>query len=239
MFDDYFEVFLADSVEGKDKHYHIRYQVYCEEMGFEKINNQNKCEKDRWDDHSVHFLVRLKGTDQWVGAMRLVLPNKQKLPMLEHCTIDEKIRASDFLNYAEVSRLCVVKEIRRRKTDGGPPLGIDEKTETDSNTISYLREQRTLNRSIIWGLIRAAALYSAQQGIDNWYFLTTAGLAKVLSKEGLKLYSIGPSCEHKGERFPFKLYNQETFSNPLWEHDFKMGYRLYSEIYEYEFKQCA
>lgn len=238
MFDEYFEVFLADSTEGKDNHYHIRYQVYCEEMGFEKSNNQNQYEKDAWDDHSVHFLVRLKDTGQWVGAMRLALPKQDKLPMLEHCSVNENIKASDFLNYAEVSRLCIVKEIRRRKTDDGPPLAIKEKSQPESN-IRYLREQRKLNRSIIWGLIRAAALYSKQQRIDNWYFLTTTSLAKVLSKEGLKLYSIGPACEHKGERFPFKLYNRETLSNSLWENDFKMGYGLYSDLEKCAFKQCA
>ncbi len=35
MFDDHFEVFLADTRESKEIHYSIRYQVYCEEMGFE------------------------------------------------------------------------------------------------------------------------------------------------------------------------------------------------------------
>ena len=60
MFDDYFEVYLANNEEAKRVHYNTKYQVYCEEMGFEnKANFSENCERDYWDNHSVHFIVKM------------------------------------------------------------------------------------------------------------------------------------------------------------------------------------
>ena len=61
MFDQHYEVLLADTPESKAIHYSIRYKVYCEEMGFEnKDNFHQKQEVDNYDQHSVHFIVRTK-----------------------------------------------------------------------------------------------------------------------------------------------------------------------------------
>ncbi|MGZ8186120.1 MAG: GNAT family N-acyltransferase, partial [Methylobacter sp.] len=81
MFDDHFEFFLADTDESKEIHYSIRYQVYCEEMGFEnKDDFPLEQEFDEYDNHSTHFIVRHKPTGHWVGAMRLIFKNGQPLP---------------------------------------------------------------------------------------------------------------------------------------------------------------
>ena len=64
-FDSNFEVFLADTLEGKQIHYNLRYQVYCDEMGFEdKDSFPDKMESDEWDDNSVHFIVRHRASGQ-------------------------------------------------------------------------------------------------------------------------------------------------------------------------------
>lgn len=187
MFDDYFEVFLADTPESKAIHYSIRYQVYCEEMGFEnKDDFPMEQEFDEYDQQAVHFIVRHKLTNQWVGAVRLTTPIARMLPMEKHCKIHEPIDKSLPHRVVEFSRLCLVKEIRRRFNDVIPPHGIEDETlcikETDN--VKLIRNNLRTNRSIIWGLINAAAEYCYHLEIPNVYFLTTNALSKFFVRVG-------------------------------------------------------
>ena len=238
MFDEHFEVFLADTVEGKKEHYKLRYQVYCEEMGYEEKNIfADQQEKDFWDRKAVHFLIRHKETKQWVGAMRMVFKQGNKLPFQEFCSLPSSEDKN--ITEIEISRLCLVKEIRKRKTDQEPPLGLniksDSKQQTPQNSessenIKDFYSRRNVSRSLIWGLFRAASIYSAKHHIDNWYFLGTKALARIISKEGFAMTQVGGACNHRGQRFPFKVEMDEILNNSIWSSDFKNGYRLYSEL---------
>ena len=145
MFDDHFEVFLADTRESKEIHYSIRYQVYCEEMGFEnKDDFPLEQEFDEYDKHSTHFIVRARQTGQWVGAMRMIFKNDQPLPLEKHCTLNTIIENNIFNRSVEISRLCLVKDIRRRNTDCEPPLGLAEEVDEikkNDNVIPFHRSQ--------------------------------------------------------------------------------------------------
>lgn len=234
MFDNNFEVFLADTPKGKEIHYSIRYQVYCEEMGFEnKDDFPQQLEYDNDDDKSVHFIVRTKGKDgMWVGAMRLIYKKDNLLPIEQSCKIDEKISSNDLFGAVELSRLCLVKDVRRGFKDIDPPHGIEEESNLPEETdkVKLLPSQRKINRIIIWGLIHAAAEYCYGNRIRNWYFMTTTALAKVLRRGGLNLMNIGDSCQHNGERFPFKMNAAETYNSDIWQGDFNNSYRLFSEL---------
>jgi N-acyl amino acid synthase of PEP-CTERM/exosortase system len=172
MFDNHFEVFLADTHESKEINYSIRYQVYCEEMGFEnKYEFPLEQEFDHHDRHSVHFIVRQKQTGQWVGAMRLILQNGQVLPIQQYCSIRTKMGISTVLRSAEISRLCIVKEVRRGFVDIDPPNGIEDESEAlkETNNIRVLHNTQKINRKIIWGLLNAATEYCYSKKIENWY----------------------------------------------------------------------
>lgn len=231
MFDDYFDVYLADTAEGREEHYKLRYQVYCEEMGFEDKNIfSSEQEKDRWDDNAVHFVVRHKETKQWVGAMRMVFKQDGALPLQEHCSLNTRHEPKSI--DIEISRLCLVKEIRRRKTDEEPPLGLNSNTDaaTRGKNVTDLFNRRQINVSLIWGLFRAASIYSEENGIDNWYFLSTKALARIIGREGFKMSQVGDVCYHRGERYPFKIDLNEILNNAIWSKNFKEGYRLFSEL---------
>ena len=163
MFDEYFETFLADTPESKAKHYHIRYKVYCEEMGFENKNDFSHAQEyDHWDAHSAHFIVKHKQSGRWVGAMRLISQCDQKLPIQQHAHL------SDIINNqpdqcVELSRLCVLKEMRRAT---GNIYSLDETSmkadniqDTDTLKFSVFHNQHLISRQIIWGLLRAASIY--------------------------------------------------------------------------------
>ncbi len=232
MFDDYFEVFLADTPESKAIHYSIRYQVYCEEMGFEnKDDFPMEQEFDSYDNHSSHFIVRHKQSGQWIGAMRLIFKTGQLLPIEQHCVLHEDIEKDISGQSVELSRLCLVKEIRRRFNDFDPPYGIsDDSDEIKESDKVKLFNNRRINRSIIWGLIYAASKYSYHNNIPDWYFLTTCALEKVLRKGGLDMLNIGESCHHRGERIPFKMKLSDTQLSGIWKNDYKIGYHQFSEL---------
>lgn len=234
MFDNHFEVFLADTPESKEIHYSIRYQVYCEEMGFEnKDDLPSEQEFDEFDNHSAHFIARHKKSGKWIGAMRLIFKNDQVLPIERHCILDEPIDKSLTQITVELSRLCVIKEIRRRVSDANPPCGIgDEKQDIkEAGKVKQFHDHHRVNRSIIWGLLNAAIVYCYSNNIENWYFITTTALAKVLRKGGFNMLNIGEPCYHNGERFPFKKDVFETYNNEIWRNDFMngYGYRVFSE----------
>jgi len=232
MFDDHFEVFLADTPESKEINYSIRYQVYCEEMGFENKNDfPLEQEFDEYDNDSVHFIIKHKQSDQWIGAMRLVSKTNQLLPIEQHCVLNEAIEKCDIGKSVELSRLCLVKEIRRRFNDIDPPHGITDDTNEiiETDKIKLLNNSR-VNRSIIWGMVYAASKYSYRNNISNWYFLTTKALEKVLRKGGLDMLTIGELCDHRGERHPFKMKAFETYKSEIWKDDYKNGYSLFSEL---------
>ena len=234
MFDENFEVFWANTLESKELHYSIRYQVYCEEMGFEnKDDFPLEQEFDEYDNHSTHFIVRTRLTGQWVGAIRMIFKNDQLLPLEKHCTLNTIINNDDAFNRSvEISRLCLIKDIRRRITDSDHPLGLlteGNEIRKGDNVIPFLG-RRHIERSIIWGLFGAAAVHSKKRNIQKWYFLVPHALARIYSKSGCNMKIIGDPCNHNGERIPFEMTVDDILSYSHTLNDFKNGYSLYSRI---------
>jgi N-acyl amino acid synthase of PEP-CTERM/exosortase system len=232
MFDEHFEVFLADTKKSRDIHYSIRYQVYCEEMGFEEKDDfPNKLESDEYDKCSTHFIVRHKHTGAWVGAMRLIFKNNQPLPLEKKCFLDELVEYNDLFHTVELSRLCLVKDVRRRFIDIDPPHGIadDSNVDIETDKVRLFYDHRRNGRSIIWGLLRAATEYGYHNNIQKCFFLTTPALARLIHKGGLTMLNIGAPCDHNGERYPFKMNVTEIYHSYIWN-DYKNGYRQFSEL---------
>jgi N-acyl amino acid synthase of PEP-CTERM/exosortase system len=233
MFDNHYEVFLADTRESKEINYSIRYQTYCEEMGFEnKDDFPRELEFDDHDQHSAHFIVRHKSTGHWVGAMRLIFQSSQPLPIAQYCNLKDKIDKNDTKQSVELSRLCVVKEVRRSFADIAPPNGIENKSEVikEAYKEKLSHEQQKDNRSIIWGLFNAVTEYCYANNIQTWYFITTTALAKILRKGGCNILNIGVPCYHKGKRYPFKKDVLDTYHNETWRNNYKNGYQIFSEL---------
>jgi len=99
--------------------YELRYQVYCKECGF--IGEKDlpaKAEKDTHDPHSLHYVAR--DPDLVIGTSRLVLDNPGGFPLEKPCSGKLTIDISDYnrKKVAEISRLAISKQYRRRKRDG-------------------------------------------------------------------------------------------------------------------------
>jgi hypothetical protein len=92
------------------------------------------------------------------------------------------------------------------------------------------KQQRTAE--ILQVLFNAAMTVSYERAIGYWYMLTTRALAKIASFVlPMDMQIAGPSCSHRGERYPFlvdvgqvmrRLMDELNHGNP--------AYRLHSEI---------
>lgn len=234
-FDGNFEVFLADTPESKALHYNVRYQVYCDEMGFEdKEKFPDQLEFDQWDNHSVHFLVRDKRLGHWVGALRLVLPDRYSFPLEHHCTLEKKISHSQYLQSVEMSRLCVLKEVRRFSARRYAPYGVVEQESSviESSKVRALHNYKNLGLTVMWGLLRAAASYCTRSNFHDLYLLVAPALVYAIQKEGFSVKQVGNPCEHRGQRVPLQWKIDNVVANPLWEKDYKREYGLYSNCFE-------
>ena len=200
IFDDRYEVFLADTRESKVLHYQLRYQVYCEETGWERNRQlfQEKLERDGFDASSHHFLVWDHACQAWVGGLRLVELPFHSLPISKFCLFDEN---EPYLSAqgrcVEVSRLFVLPDFRcgRRQASDVVVSELEGRRNRDKGGHHY---------EIMLGLIRAAREFGLKNGINSWYFLVEPALARGLKRVGIDLFRCGPEVQHRGLRHPYR-----------------------------------
>ena len=233
MVNENFEVIVADDQWSRHIHHQLRYQVFCLETGYEDpAQFPDGEEKDEWDDDAVHFLVQERGSGQWVAAMRLVLPSAQHLPIEKRVPIETSLRR-DRRHCAEVSRLCMVGHYRRRLQGRIMPCGSSL---SDSNRIAggvqseVMRQQRTAE--ILQVLLKAAVAVSCERAIAYCYMLTTRALAKIASYVlPMDMQVAGPSCSHRGERYPFLVDVGQVMRGLMKELSHGVpAYHLHSEV---------
>ena len=239
MFDERYEVFLADTETARQIHHKVRYQVYCVEEGFEDQNefDDNK-EFDEWDTHSAHFTVRSKLSGEWVAAMRLILPRPEGLPIEQMCDIDPTAMPTGE-SIAEISRMCIVDKCRRSKRSQPPSQeAATTYPHLVKDTQPRASNERVHKSEIILGLLRAAVDYSYENGISNWYFLTRPALARIINRLCIQLTKVGSPCNHRGVRYPFAANlraaeRQATAGSSTvaeWRSSTIKSYRRYSEL---------
>ncbi|MEQ1720486.1 MAG: PEP-CTERM/exosortase system-associated acyltransferase [Nitrosomonas sp.] len=155
-FQSFFEIVVADTPELLEAVYRIRYQVLCVQNTFPDMNADdfpNQLEKDEYDDHSCHALLRFKSTGQYIGAVRLILidpKNPEKLfPVEINTQIDsqlcdlKKIKREET---AEISRFVIASQFDRRK---GERRKSDDRESNESTTrrSDYNESRRSTMRS--------------------------------------------------------------------------------------------
>ena len=106
---------------------------------------------------------------------------------------------------AEVSRLAVARDYRRRKGENLQPIAID--------TSDFGDDSRQRFPFIPVGLYLSAFAMAAQLGIDHLLVLTEPRLARHLGKIGLDIQQIGGPIEHKGVRIPSVMDTRATIAN--------------------------
>ena len=185
-----FEIVPAFSDALKDEVYRIRHQVYCEELAFEPRRSDGR-ERDEYDAHSLHLLIRSEQIGEFIGCTRLVRTRPKDphypLPFEKACaaTLDRSIVDPARLprdSIGEISRLAVLARFRKRQGEENHATGLIQ----NFGTLPHQRFPYIL-ADLYLGTIELARL----NGIDTLFVLTEERLARHLRMLGVKIQAIG------------------------------------------------
>lgn len=208
IFNAAFGVELATTTEAINEVLEVRYQVYCIDRPFEDPNCfTNKREHDSFDPRSVHALIRHNASRQSVAAVRLVLagdqPRDSHFPMEAPCVHRMSPAAQQALaitprhRVAELSRLAVSREFRRRLNENQTTSGLSDQvcyTDNDGG-------QRAMPY-ISLGLFAAIVQMSVKHGITHWLAVMEPTLLRLLKRYGINFDHVGPTLDYHGRRKP-------------------------------------
>ncbi|MDD5432535.1 MAG: PEP-CTERM/exosortase system-associated acyltransferase [Candidatus Omnitrophica bacterium] len=199
---------VVDSKDQLSDIFALRYQVYCRECKFIKEEDYPEAkEHDKYDPYSLQFAVEdSKGI---IGAARLILSSPLGFPLEEHCGNVLSINKDSLPSkqIAEISRLVISKEYRRRVNDGlfhSPP---EEQVEEDSP-----RSQRI--RPMIFGMYREIYQESKRRGVKYWYAVMEPSLWTLLKLNGFLFHPIGEEVDFYGPVRPY-LASVEEIENSI------------------------
>ena len=128
-FKKYFEILPALTASERQATFRIRHSVYCEDLGWEAVQADGM-ETDAYDPQSLHCLIRSRASGNFIGCVRLILAagggQLAPLPFEGTCgdTLDRSIIDPAKLprgKIAEVSRLAIVSQYRRRRGEERTP----------------------------------------------------------------------------------------------------------------------
>lgn len=210
-FYEYFELVPAVTEALKREVYKLRFQVYCLETGFERLEDcQVVSEDGRWvyletdayDGRSDHYLVRHRRTGLYAATVRLVLPDQEDpclpFPIEEHCVLEEPVTDPGIRRHlAEISRFAVSKEFKRRQDEAGTIAGIGSQPQ-----VYLASDERRLLPHITVGLFAAIVRMSRAHGITHWYAVMEPALHRFLRLFGIRFWPIGPEVDYHGLRRP-------------------------------------
>jgi N-acyl amino acid synthase of PEP-CTERM/exosortase system len=201
---DFIRVDLADRLWTDVQR--LRYDVYCEELGFLSPENYGaRLESDDFDGHSVQFAALNRQKDV-VATLRLVRDSPLGFPI-------ERRAASLWAAFAdlprdktvEISRLVLAKQYRRRATDGR--YGVAGR-EPDGSAGA---EQRSPYPRILFGLFRMMFEESVNTGLTHWLAAMEPWLQQFLDRFGFTFTAVGGPIEYFGEVVPYAARIEDIF----------------------------
>jgi N-acyl amino acid synthase of PEP-CTERM/exosortase system len=211
-FQQHFAIRIADNQFLQEEVYRIRYDVYCEELKYEpKECFPNGKEQDIFDRRAIHCLIQHRESQLYAGCVRLVFPDCQKprssLPFEKVChNIQDNSQFSPS-SYAEVSRLAVRSQFRRRAGETQTSSGLllfDEQ-----NVISANRRKFPL---IALSLYLSATSVALSAGMERVFVLMEPCLARQLQHFGFHFSQIGDRVLYHGKRAPYQITKKDLFT---------------------------
>lgn len=181
--------------------YRLRFEVYCVDCGFlDAAQYPQPRETDIYDAESTHAFAYNRD-NELVGYVRLVhFSAERRFPWQLHC---RELRAGVELPAgelcAEVSRLMVRRDYRRRKTD--LVAGVDTAiTGLGSDDVGARRRH---SPQIMLSMYRRLYQHSRQAGIRYWYAAMERPLARALHVMGFHFDQIGAEADYFGPVAPY------------------------------------
>jgi N-acyl amino acid synthase of PEP-CTERM/exosortase system len=179
----------------------LRYKVYCEEWGFERPEDHpGGIERDKFDQHSVHFVAIRRADQKLIGTTRIILRSELGFPIEEHCQIDGEVLRCEKTHWGEISRLAVSKDFRKRSGDDSIYKDEDPLHHELDNPF---KERRKNENQIVIGLYRCIYRESLERGLTHLYAVMARGLYLLLKRIGICFSQAGPGIEYHGIRTPY------------------------------------
>jgi N-acyl amino acid synthase of PEP-CTERM/exosortase system len=205
QFREQFEAVFANTAELKKEVYRIRYEVYCQELGYESPDKfPDRQEIDSYDERSLHCLLKYRMSGQYAGCVRLVYPDPNQsdrsLPISKICSLDLDLKELPTHSFGEVSRLAVIDRFRRRTGESQTPAGLL----LFPNQTQEEREKRSFP-IIALSLYLAATCLGIESGMERVLVLMEPRLARHLRYFGFVFTQIGDFVEFRGKRGPYQI----------------------------------
>ena len=186
--------------------YRLRYEVYCVECAYLTPQQPDQeLETDAYDNCSVHFAAYTLD-HAMAGTVRLVQPQSgQRYPFEEHCTLFDDFTAPARARAAEISRLVVRKNYRRRRGDSLHGVSSDFIEQGSTAAIAPSggeADKRGNSPLLLLGLYREMYRHSRANGVRYWYATMERPLAQSLEKIGFRFLPIGPEVDYYGPVTP-------------------------------------
>lgn len=216
LYEKYFYVIRADTEDLRERAYRIRYEVYCKEFGYEPVENYpDQMERDEYDEHAWHCVLMHKPSESAVGCVRLIRPRldgpTSLLPFERCCShalnkqkFDLSAIARD--SFGEVSRLAVLPDFRRRKSDEKRPISFPDKQ-------TLAASGRDVFPLISISLSLGMASMVIGSGLKYGFAMMEPRLIRMLKRYGIIFNQIGDVIDHHGMRGPFVMKTSAVMPN--------------------------
>ena len=179
----------------------LRFQVYCQECEFLPASDYPRgLESDEHDADAAHFYA-FDDDDELAGYVRLVRADvNRRFPVQYHCAIfGDGTALPPPEASAEVSRLMLRADFRRRRDDAVAGISIEAEESPPETTVERRHEAPQVLRS----LYAQMTAYSRANGIRHWYAAMERPLARTLSRHGGSFTPIGPATDYYGPVVPY------------------------------------
>ncbi|GAA0626278.1 PEP-CTERM/exosortase system-associated acyltransferase [Halomonas beimenensis] len=228
-FRDQFSFILAQDEETRRRIYRLRYDIYCEELGYEEPADPSRhLEQDEYDAHSIQCLIEHRQSGLAAGCMRLVLPEGPSdaglppLPLLQHCADSlnhdtlhpSRLRQEDV---CEISRLAISPLFRRRSTD-------EEIEDIVKTRYAFTEAERQTFPLIVVGLFLATYSMLGLARRPHAFAMMEPRLPRLLRMSGFYFTRVGESIDFHGKRSAFYIDQRQVEKDmnrellPLYRH---------------------
>jgi N-acyl amino acid synthase of PEP-CTERM/exosortase system len=208
----YFSPEVASTPQALKEAFELRYQVYCEEFGYESAGEfSERAEHDLFDSHSVSFLVRHIASGLVAGCIRVVLAGEeQSLPLEAFCLHSIHPRYREILganrrHLCEFSRLAVSCDFRRRPQESASRLGL-------SNAEVTPEEERSFPLIAVAAFLGAFAV-SELVGRNQVFAMMEPFLPRMLKRSGILPETAGDAIDYHGTRSAYYITTEFAIEN--------------------------
>lgn len=221
---------LATSDEDKRRIYRLRYEVYCEELGYEEPSDaRERLEYDEYDQRSLHCLIEHRRSGKTAGCMRLVLPSTgadcldTRLPLqsyagqsFTHAALHPALLAKDEI--CEVSRLAISRPFRKGSVKDELEAGAK------STLLEFTQDEKRTFPVIVVGLFLATYALVGMTNRRHVFAMMEPKLPRLLAMSGFHFTQVGDTIDFHGKRSAFYIDQHQAEREihakllPLYQH---------------------